>query len=628
MKIGWKYSVLTLILLIPFVYAMGFTFPLGDDFARSNEARHIFDFYGGLHEMGRAWWKWSGRYTHHFLVLFLGDLVVTRETYALACAGLGLLYFTSLYGIFSTLQGKGKGRESVFLALFCVFGIYSGHQSLFPTYYVLTDILSLGIANALVLTFIWALCRLWYAPQVSKKAMFFAISSGILAVGCYEHSALATLLAAGLALVLAHLSGHPSKQAFLRVFVWIGIFFLLSFFCRGNFRRQTKRNVSLDVISGQLENAWEDWLTYGFRLFSSALLIPALAVGVLASPRRRLPPVARISGLGVTALVVLGYIMLSAAIVLVHAMSDVTVGGTSKLPASLALLGAYLTAFLALYQGDGLRRAFSRLPALLVISPLLAALCLTSNMRRTVEGVMQGKAAAYAAALEQRYAWLASPQASAANPAVVSENEVIFFPAGHEAFMLDAGDWPNKHIAEMYGVPAVRLGPLSAGTAYAEALTRGDLINIPVPPSLKNLGVERLGLGQGLGAVPNETFRRDWLVVTAAKPLSALTVLSVPQEGDSRLLPVFAQRMLRERALSRAELTFTGQERILDVISGIRHDFTMERWKVSAESGYVYALPVWHPTAGALAGLFAGETTGPLYRLSFTAPEAGEAKGD
>ena len=113
MKISWKYSVAAGILLIPFVLSMGFIFPAGDDFARCNMASRLFDVTGGLHEMGSAWWKWSGRYTHHFLVVFLGRVVLSREACALTAAGMALLHLIPLYGIFSTQIGRASCREGV-----------------------------------------------------------------------------------------------------------------------------------------------------------------------------------------------------------------------------------------------------------------------------------------------------------------------------------------------------------------------------------------------------------------------------------------------------------------------------------------------------------------------------------
>ena len=479
MKISWKYSVAAGILLIPFVLSMGFIFPAGDDFARCNMASRLFDVTGGLHEMGSAWWKWSGRYTHHFLVVFLGRVVLSREACALTAAGMALLHLVPLYGIFSTLQG-GRRRESVFLALFCLLAIYCGYQDLSESFYFITGIFSIGVSGGMTLLFLWAMCRLWFAPQVTRGTVFFPVISGILAIGCYEHSALATLLAAGIALGMARLYRHPHEAAFRQVMLWIGAFFLLSFLCRGNFRRQTKRGTDIHVISDQLGNAWDDWLMYGFWVFASVLPVAAVVAGGLARPRWRASLADKLSIPVVMSLGGAAYVLLSASIVFVHALSDVTIGQTSKLPASLALLAAYLLAFLVLACGDGLRRKLSALPAWLVIPPLFVVVCTAPNMCRTVANLLTGENAVYAAALEDRFAWFRSSEARDEKPVLVADLGVAPFLFVSEAVQTRTTLWPNKHIAEMFDLPGgVCRVSLNAKTALA-AVERAQPANLGI----------------------------------------------------------------------------------------------------------------------------------------------------
>lgn len=86
-------------LLLPFAYAFGFLFPRGDDFDEVTRAMFPFDLPGGLYEVAREWLTWSGRYTYHFLAVFLGkagksapftglSARALRRCSALACSAL------------------------------------------------------------------------------------------------------------------------------------------------------------------------------------------------------------------------------------------------------------------------------------------------------------------------------------------------------------------------------------------------------------------------------------------------------------------------------------------------------------------------------------------------------------
>ena len=57
----------------------------------------IFDLPGGIYEIAREWLTWSGRYTYHFLAVFLGKAAHIRAANGLLCALVMFLYFLSLF---------------------------------------------------------------------------------------------------------------------------------------------------------------------------------------------------------------------------------------------------------------------------------------------------------------------------------------------------------------------------------------------------------------------------------------------------------------------------------------------------------------------------------------------------
>ena len=124
-RIRWP----VVLLLLPFLYAMFFTFPLGDDFGRAVLANGLFDWQGGLRDLGLNWMHWSGRYTHLFLVVFLGDAVMTRAGYGMVCLGVLSLYGIALHGIFRHIAAGARPQERLFLTLIAVLALASGHQA-------------------------------------------------------------------------------------------------------------------------------------------------------------------------------------------------------------------------------------------------------------------------------------------------------------------------------------------------------------------------------------------------------------------------------------------------------------------------------------------------------------------
>ncbi|EPR40840.1 hypothetical protein dsx2_3280 [Desulfovibrio sp. X2] len=610
MRINWKYSFLAAILLLPFFYSMWFTFPAGDDFMCANLARYPFDLYTSIQRMGWEWWTWSGRYTYHFLSIFVGDAATTRSGYALVCTGVALVYFTALLGIFRELcEGRHVGN-AVFFALVCLLTVFAGHRTLSPTYYLITDALTLGLGNGLVLLFIWALCRVWFAETVTRGATLFAIVSGAAAIGCYEHSAIATLLAAATAVLLAHVYDHRHRSTFRLIFKFIAGFFLVSFLARGNFRRQTKRNVTWELMLEHLLTAGKDWFVYSFWGFTSVFPLTALFVSGMIRPRWKVSLAARISALRVFLLGGILFFILSAGIVLVHALSDVTVGDTPKLPASIGLLTGYILGFVALACGDPLRRRVGRIPVWLPSLALLAILAATDNVQRAVTSVLSGETAAYGATQERRFSVL---RESAGHSVEVARLDIHPFPASTgEAIPGNPEAWPSRHIRRMFGLTGVQSTPLSPSVALedAEASKAIHPTGLQVPP------FSRTDIAFGVRGGPNRSYDFDWLLLSGKDiaPDTVVTVLEIPEPGGERLIPVALQRWLDGRVLSQEQVRLGWLERL----AGFTRTFELHEWRVQPlpSAATEYALPVHNPAAGGLRALYVS-TDGTRFQCAY-----------
>lgn len=114
--IYWLYSLLALLLLAPFAYALLHAVPEADDFSRAVRAQGLFDVSGGLRETARTWLEHGGRYTHHFLVYSLGGVFVRPWGAPLLCTAPLVLYWAGFFGIFSTLSKRGASGEAFFFA--------------------------------------------------------------------------------------------------------------------------------------------------------------------------------------------------------------------------------------------------------------------------------------------------------------------------------------------------------------------------------------------------------------------------------------------------------------------------------------------------------------------------------
>ena len=686
---GWVWWVLLLALLLPFVYAFGFLFPRGDDFDEVTRAMFPFDLPGGLYEIVREWLTWSGRYTYHFLAVFLGKAGDIRPLYGLVCAGVAALFGLGLYGLARVLQ-VGRGAAA-FCGLLAVVVALAGHQSL-PNFYLLTDALTMGLLQSMTLVFLWALCRLWHAPAtLARRARWQAIIAGVLTVGVFEHSALAALAACTVAVLLAQVdrfAEHETEpdaaqnaRTRLRhlciLWLWILGAVLFSFLAPGNQVRRATRHIDTAVQMRQLAAAFEEWRQVAFWIFDGlwpwAVLLIVLLLRGLRGQAPLLPRAkAARTGLLMAALAVAAYLGLSALLTVLHALSDVTISSTGKLPAGLAVFAAYALGFALwgiLDACPAVERALARLPrqALMIVLliPLLAMLAGSANWRSTMANAANGSMVQLGLQLQERYDTLraigqnAQPQdapprfgllgeiyrpgarkraidSSLPQPVVQRSIPDTVFPVQiGEALPPQPESWPNLWVAWMFGLGSVNSAQPIAGAAIAALLAPEEVsaqrpVQLATSEPLRAVGIDGAWLVRANGAPAQDqlatasTFSNLWLVLHGQDltQLKRIAVLRVNKEDWRRLMPMFLQRQTAELALALPQLTTSTAKghadaytRVVAALAGEMLHFEAAAWT----QGEYVAVPVC-PAVNTPLGLFVGVNDGPMLRLGLSNP--------
>uniref|UniRef100_B8DRX5 Uncharacterized protein n=1 Tax=Nitratidesulfovibrio vulgaris (strain DSM 19637 / Miyazaki F) TaxID=883 RepID=B8DRX5_NITV9 len=611
MRIRWQYSIPLILLFVPFIWAMGFTFPVGDDFARSNEARFWFDIPQALESMGRSWWTWSGRYTHHFLVIFLGKSAESRFGYALVCSAACLLYWGALWNIFSELSHSKRKAEAFFIASVCMLALYSCYPTLGISFYEVTDILGITFGNGLVLLFVGRVCALWNAERVRSQDVWISSMPGILAVGCYEHSAVATIAVSVCVYVLAARVGHKHKSVFLKIVVVMAGFFLLSFLARGNFRRQTKRAVSWAQMLEQLLPVFSMTFELLIKFLSSFFAVVCVWLGTVAggcsdvsaqngTKVRGFSPAYVLSGCLLMAfLVTLG-------IVTVHALSDVPISSTGKLSASVLLLISCVAVAMCVHVLRPVRcfvvQWMDRGVYILVSAfVIVMVLLMQPAYGDTVYSIFSGETTAYAASKEKRNAYLRW-KGFDAERGVQAVSRELLAPYPNAVWFAIPGspeEWPASKVAQMFGVDAVAAmlpDPAVALRVAADRGRLGGLVPIGDGPGGCAAVVER-----DIVAGPNDTFRFHWLLadVAGCEPGNVVTVVLLHRQS-ARPLPVALQRRYERQLLDRERVPVDE----MPLFAGIRHSWNFREWTADTGSGPWLAIPVAAPEWGEVKAVF------------------------
>ena len=697
---GWVWWVLLLALLLPFAYAFGYLFPRGDDFDEVTRAMFPFDLPGGLYEIVREWLTWSGRYTYHFLAVFLGKAGELRPLYGLVCAGVAALFGLGLFGLARvTLVGRGP---AAFCGLLAVVVVLAGHQSL-PNLYLLTDALTMGLLQAMTLVFLWALCRLWHAPAAqARRARWQAVIVGVLTVGVFEHSALAALACCTVAVLLALVDRFAERETepdatqnartrlrhMCILWLWVLGALLFSFLAPGNQVRRATRHIDTAVQMRQLAAAFDEWRQVAFWIFDGlwpwAVLLLVLLLRGLRGQGPLLPRAKTVrTGLLLAALAVVAYIGLSALLTVLHALSDVTISSTSKLPAGLAVFAAYALGFALwgiLDACPAVERTLAHLPRqavmIVLLIPLLVMLASSANWRSTMANAANGSMVQLGLQLQERYDTLraigqnAQPQdapprfgllgeifrpgarkraldSSLPQPVVQRSIPDTVFPVQiGEALPPQPESWPNLWVAWMFGLGSVHSAQPLAGAAVAALLAPAEVsaqrpVQLTNPEALRNAGIDGVWLVRADGA-PAEyplataaTFSNVWLVLHGQDmaQIKRIAVLRVGKEDWRRLMPEFLQKLTADMVLELPQLpissvngqlaaghTALGQAAAAYARVIVALAGEMLHFEAAAwTQGEYVAVPVC-PAVSTPLRLFVGVNDGPMLRLDLSNP--------
>lgn len=569
--------------LLPFLYAFAFCWPRGDDFDGISRSMFLFDLLGGFYEIAREWLTWSGRYTYHFLAVFLGKAAANPFSYGLLCLSVSSLYVWAFF-FMGKLAGLKKSAAFYFsLASMCVLFAFYGKLA---DFYLLTDALTIVLQFALYLLFLKQLLHCWIAVSAKeiKHSCKLAIVWGILAIGVYEHAALAVFWTLLSFLLLMRLQAAPElgsrvkqiQAAFKSLTYWLAPALLFSFLAPGNLSRKSARQVDWEQQVSQLSALFPEWLTFLKNfLFSpwpvaSICLIALLRTSVPSShnsPRKNL---------SLCLIFFSTFILFSLSIAALHALSDVPLGSADKLSASLELYAALclgLICFFMPFPLDWLKKPFFSVFYILILYILFSQ---SANFQKTVINAANGQLLLYGNFMKERELWLKKISVSSdfkqdkfgligeiLNPevrkrhvrpeggeAVVQAFPKPVFPVNVGPYLAqDPEGWPNLWAAWVYGLGSLSEREPDSSAAF-EALKEDLAIELKVPTDLLAGGLERLWYYADYNN-PNPSFRDAWLIFSASKAITLSIILpSLPEEG--RLLPMLLQRKiygaLRERA--------------------------------------------------------------------------------
>lgn len=573
---------LFILLLAPFIYALGFCFPRGDDFDEACRAMFLFDLPGGLYEIGREWLTWSGRYSYHFLAVFLGKLPFMRSLVAIFGLGLFAIYFYAPCAIGAACGVNRKNAPMFgFLAIFVILCAWQSLQD----FYLFTDMLTICLQGAASLCFFAFLTRLWQAQGArhEKKSWVLALFAGIFAIGVYEHAALAVMSAICIALALAIWTGKRVKSL-ARLFFWLLGAFIFSFLAPGNFNRQAIRGKSEsgffhDWLSAIASYAQSDW-------FAPAILCGLLLAFLAASSRQdmeRARGQQREICLKLLILLPFAALALIFGFVVLHSQSEYGLKEAPKFMASLSLYlsvalagGIFAAASLIARKMPGaVSRAISLLTVLLIVLLGMGG----KNYQRTFANAASGQIWLLGNFMEMRHDFLrelaasvklddkrpkfglagelARPDARKPSPnpalprALVGEFTGSAFPVWLNEDLQTATDvWPNKWAAWLYGVFSVA----PARASYAP--NRGESENsfeLAVPEELRKQGLARAKKVVANGQ--NTTLRTLWLVLEfSGEAPETIQIIRPNPLSHWRLLPMPLQKSLLEKLLTRKEL--------------------------------------------------------------------------
>lgn len=470
------FFLLVLILLSPYIYCLYFCYPRGDDFDEATRAMFLFDIFGGLYEIAREWLHWSGRYTYHFLAVFLGKAAIYRLTYALVCGSVVLLHGIGFYIIAKSI--KIEKRNAIFFALVSCLALLVCHQNL-NTYYMITDTLTMGLQGAFVLLFLSLMC-LFYKKPYDKKLYKKILITGILGIGVYEHSACAIVTISFCALILVN---KNVRKKFLNLFIFLFIAICFSFFAPGNFARKSIRHVELSQQIDQLSQIFSKLLGIIQQFFISPWPIVVICLVIIAICFQR--NIYQKSNIKLAILSLISWFIISLTLLIIHSLSDVPLIIGDKLSAGLCLYLAYSLGF-SLYVL--FLNIFKLRIKQMVFAFTTLFLCIYINIFGSfpiiLENIVTGKVLTVSEKLNKRYTLLkeigdnAKPSNAKFKFGLLGEilnkdvrkrkidktlpqiivkkvNDIVYPIYMGETLPENPEDWPNLWVAHLYGLGSI-----------------------------------------------------------------------------------------------------------------------------------------------------------------------------
>lgn len=568
--------------LSPFIYAFFFCYPRGDDFDSVTRSMFLFDLPGGIYEICREWLTWSGRYTYHFLAVFLGKAAGSRFACGIVCASVAALYWFAVRSLPPRKHG-GPGDDSFFATL-AIITLLACHGRL-QNFYLFTDSLTICLQGGAYLVFLNFLCSLHdnlreNIVDKANAAATRAVIASIIAIGVYEHAALAVFWTSLCSLCLAFMSQPSGRFSLLRrleqfptrlyarIFVFSCAAILFSFLAPGNFNRNHTRGIDATSQLNGLFSIGADWLDVCQSFFTS-LWIPGIALLVLMrSFETKTDTSMRCGNLCLCLAAPFACALFTLSIACLHALSDAPLTSTPKLGASIHLYMAIAWGVFLwnLPLPKTIIKFRAHLPTLGAIG-LFIIFASSVNLQSTFVSAGSGQMLELAASMEARRNYLLSiadkfpPEPFGLYGEVVkpgirkraidtSRPQVIVqaisppvFPVYmDEALAPEYAQWPNLWAAWLWGCGAIKSSSPAPQNAILKVIS-GNGMELHIPEKIKGLeGAWRVSATGG----PNSTFADDWLVLRGFKGKS-ITIMKPVAPTWMRLAPLPLQYYLQDK---------------------------------------------------------------------------------
>lgn len=557
----------------------------------------LFDLPGAIYEAGREWLSWSGRYTYHFLSVFLGHApLAPRPLYAFICFLPVFILTAALWLLLRTMSASPL-PTAAFICL-AILSLYATYFWL-PNLYLLTDALTIVLQFSLYILFFYTLVA--YVRKIKNgmpegRPRKSALIAGIAAIGTYEHALLAVFWTCAAVLAGAILKNRNTRMiaALASLSGWLAAAMLFSLFAPGNFIRSQTRKLEPEIVRLQLGNVLPDWLHILHELLASPIPLCGIALGVLTAAFA-----SRHKNCQLTALLsIAAYLFFSISVAFSQALSDASIASSPKFSASLGLYACFALALFTFACGNLACRT-GKAGILISAGVLIAVAAASRNFQHTAQNIFDGNMESLAGFMERRETWLKKlatenksplpdiglsgeikdPQARSridghgqADIQVQAIPRNVFPVYMQEALSAERHRWPNKWAAWVYGTGSIRAVLPDATQAVLHLPDEG--LELRVPEGLFVQGLRKAYKIHAQGQ--NITFYNTWLVLEFAdEPPELVSVFMPTQTEEGRLMPEILQAFLLERLLEKKIIKMD----FLEKLSGVETLFTVAAWR-------------------------------------------------